>query len=245
MRRVREEGEGADCEAADDLHRAEQHGEGERQAKRAPARIAVDVAVAAVRVAGAPVLAVRVAVGVARSHPRSVVAGGRGHGATHEPLCDHPARDRSPPPSPLSIAGRSQRSPTAPLPAWSWERPADVEHGDYATSVAMRLARQLKRPPRQIAEEIAQRIQGDEIPAAIEIAGPGFLNLRMAPSWYRSGLARILAAGPAYGRGQATAQRRTWSSSRRTRRAASRSARRGTARTATAWRGSSRSRATT
>ena len=57
------------------------------------------------------------------------------------------------------------------------ERPSDPAHGDYATNVALRTAPVRKRPPRELAEELAARAQElDEVERA-EAAGPGFLNL--------------------------------------------------------------------
>jgi arginyl-tRNA synthetase len=87
------------------------------------------------------------------------------------------------------------------------ERPAEADHGDYATTVALRLAKQAKRPPREIAAAIAERIASDEL-ESVDIAGPGFLNLRMSPAWYRAALARILADGDRYGAGAPTAPQR-------------------------------------
>jgi arginyl-tRNA synthetase len=60
------------------------------------------------------------------------------------------------------------------------ERPRDPSHGDWASSVALRLARELKRKPREIAEVIAAHIEQDDLIASVEIAGPGFINLRLA-----------------------------------------------------------------
>ena len=81
------------------------------------------------------------------------------------------------------------------------ERPKDPEHGDFATNVALALASTLKRPPRAIAEEIAERLDlaaaGVE---AVEIAGPGFLNFRLATDQVTSALGEILAAGGDFGR---------------------------------------------
>jgi arginyl-tRNA synthetase len=60
-----------------------------------------------------------------------------------------------------------------------FERPRDPTHGDWATNVAMTLAGRLRRPPRAIAEELASRIELGSGIAAVEVAGPGFLNLRL------------------------------------------------------------------
>ena len=81
------------------------------------------------------------------------------------------------------------------------ERPKNPEHGDYATSVALKLAKGAGRPPREIAEVLAPRIAAIPGIAGVEIAGPGFLNVRLAAGAL-GGLARvIIEAGPGYGRG--------------------------------------------
>jgi len=81
----------------------------------------------------------------------------------------------------------------------SLERPPKAEHGDYATNAALRAASSQRRPPRQVAEEIAARAR--ELPEVerCEVAGPGFVNLWLRPPWYGEALAEILDAGPAYG----------------------------------------------
>ncbi len=81
------------------------------------------------------------------------------------------------------------------------ERPSSAEHGDYATSVALQLAPERKRPPREIAEELAEQAAGLESVARAEVAGPGFVNLWLAPTWYGKALAEILEAGGTYGGG--------------------------------------------
>jgi len=88
----------------------------------------------------------------------------------------------------------------AVLPAdVAWEVPRDPTHGDYATNVAMLLAKSHRRPPRQVAEAILAHLPGvDEIERA-EVAGPGFLNIFLAPAYCRAGLAGILDAGERFG----------------------------------------------
>ena len=85
-----------------------------------------------------------------------------------------------------------------------FETPANPEHGDLATNAAMQLARHLRRAPRQIAEEIAQRLREKPVDpdrvAAIEVAGPGFLNIRFSDAYLTGELADLLEAGPDYGR---------------------------------------------
>jgi arginyl-tRNA synthetase len=71
------------------------------------------------------------------------------------------------------------------------ERPKDPSHGDFATNIAMRSAKALGRPPRELAEELAQKIaQLDEI-ASAEIAGPGFINLRLSDAFFLDALAEM------------------------------------------------------
>ena len=86
------------------------------------------------------------------------------------------------------------------VPELALERPANAEHGDYATSVAMRLAPILSRKPREIADELATTIGAIPGVAGVEVAGPGFINIRLGDQWYRDALSDILAAGPDFGR---------------------------------------------
>jgi arginyl-tRNA synthetase len=80
------------------------------------------------------------------------------------------------------------------------ERPADPTHGDYASAVAMSLAKPLRSAPREIAGRIVEQLDSPWVEGA-EIAGPGFINLRLAPSWYGHVVSRILADGSRYGAG--------------------------------------------
>ena len=79
------------------------------------------------------------------------------------------------------------------------ERPASVEHGDFATNAALQLAPQRKQAPREIAEELAQQATELELVERAEVAGPGFVNLWLAPAWYEGALGEILEAGDSYG----------------------------------------------
>ncbi len=89
--------------------------------------------------------------------------------------------------------------PTVPASDVAWEVPRDPTHGDYATNLAMLLAKSHRRPPRQVAEAILAHLPGvDEIERA-EVAGPGFLNVFLSPAYCRAGLARILAESDRFG----------------------------------------------
>ena len=84
-----------------------------------------------------------------------------------------------------------------------FEHPADPAHGDLATNTPMRLARDLRRAPRVIAGEIASALAAlpldtDRI-AAVEVAGPGFLNFRYSTGHLFDGLARILEEAERFG----------------------------------------------
>ncbi len=88
------------------------------------------------------------------------------------------------------------------------ERPNDAAHGDYATNVAMRLAGARRLAPRAIAEELVEQATALPQVERAEIAGPGFVNLWLAPQWYGDALAEILAAADAYGGGSAATKER-------------------------------------
>jgi arginyl-tRNA synthetase len=84
------------------------------------------------------------------------------------------------------------------------ERPNDAAHGDYATNVAMQLAPVQRRSPREVGEELAAAAAGLEEVERAEVAGPGFVNFWLSPSWFGEALGEILAAGASYGAGSAT-----------------------------------------
>jgi len=69
----------------------------------------------------------------------------------------------------------------ASVPESAVERPRDPSHGDWATSVALRCSKEAGRPPREVAETIARHLGEHPDIAAVEVAGPGFINLRLAP----------------------------------------------------------------
>ena len=89
--------------------------------------------------------------------------------------------------------------PAVPRSDVAWEVPRDPSHGDYATNVAMQLGKAHRRAPRQVAEAILAHLpEVAEIERA-EVAGPGFLNVFLAPAYCRAGLSGLLAEGPRFG----------------------------------------------
>ncbi|MBV7393032.1 arginine--tRNA ligase [Mameliella sediminis] len=80
------------------------------------------------------------------------------------------------------------------------EPPRDPLHGDMATNAAMVLAKPAKAKPRDIAEALAAKLRIDDRIDSAEVAGPGFLNLRLAPSVWQALPGKILTEGTAYGR---------------------------------------------
>ncbi|WP_170523384.1 arginine--tRNA ligase [Ruegeria arenilitoris] len=80
------------------------------------------------------------------------------------------------------------------------EPPRDAAHGDMATNAAMVLAKPAKMKPRDIADALAAKLAADERITSAEVAGPGFLNLRLAPSVWQGVLGAVLEQGTDYGR---------------------------------------------
>jgi arginyl-tRNA synthetase len=85
----------------------------------------------------------------------------------------------------------------------AFESPKQAAHGDFAITAAMQLARATKRNPRELATALVEAL--NQQPAvqrwvsALEIAGPGFINLRLSPAAKQAVVAEVLAAGPRFG----------------------------------------------
>ena len=79
------------------------------------------------------------------------------------------------------------------------EPPKDASHGDLATNAAMVLAKAAGKPPRALAERIAPLIAADCHVEKVDIAGPGFINLTLAPAFWPSVLRMVLEQGASYG----------------------------------------------
>jgi arginyl-tRNA synthetase len=88
------------------------------------------------------------------------------------------------------------------------DRPGEADHGDYATNVALQLAGARRKPPREIAAEIAEAAATLEVVDRAEVAGPGFVNLFLGGEWFASALAGILADGEEFGSGGAEPRQR-------------------------------------
>jgi arginyl-tRNA synthetase len=87
------------------------------------------------------------------------------------------------------------------------ERPANPEHGDYASNVALKLAKQARRPPREIAKAIRERVRVAPPIAAVEDLS-GFVNVRLDPAWLAEQVDEIVRAGTDFGRSNALAGKR-------------------------------------
>lgn len=79
------------------------------------------------------------------------------------------------------------------------ERSRDPAHGDFATNVALQLAKPARRNPRQLAQAILGALPSSELIEKAEIAGPGFINFHLSAQAYSQELAHIFALGPSYG----------------------------------------------
>ena len=88
------------------------------------------------------------------------------------------------------------------------ERPRQREHGDYATNVALVLAKPLGKPPRAVAEAIAARLRDASGIAGVDVAGPGFLNVTLAGDALGALAGTIVTAGNAYGRSDVGGKRK-------------------------------------
>ena len=85
------------------------------------------------------------------------------------------------------------------------ERPKNREHGDYATNVALQLAKKAGRPPRELATELGERLERASGIASVDVAGPGFLNVRVEAGAQGVVAAEVVQAGTTYGSNQAAA----------------------------------------
>lgn len=101
----------------------------------------------------------------------------------------------------LDDAGLPDREP-------AFERPRNREHGDWATNVALTLAGEVGRPPREVAQAIADHLHGIEGVSAVEVAGPGFLNFHLTRDALGETIRTVAHQGTAWGRGGEPVARR-------------------------------------
>jgi len=90
--------------------------------------------------------------------------------------------------------------PPFELPPLIVEQPQREEHGDYASNLALQIARQVELSPRQLAEVIAKYLPEAEFISRVEVAGPGFINFTLDDDWLAQQVESVLAQGPSYGR---------------------------------------------
>ncbi len=89
------------------------------------------------------------------------------------------------------------------------ERPREAAHGDFACNLALQLAKRLKRNPRQLAEQLVAAVAADPYVAKLEVAGAGFINIRLTPRAGQEAVARVLAQGAEFGRARAAPAKKT------------------------------------
>src|SRR5215218_8931856 len=80
------------------------------------------------------------------------------------------------------------------------EPPRDASHGDMATNAAMVLAKEARAKPRELADKIAEKLRADDLVAAVEVAGPGFINLTLKPQVWADELRNMLREAASYGK---------------------------------------------
>ena len=89
--------------------------------------------------------------------------------------------------------------PAAQIAGPAVERPQKSEHGDFASSVALRLARAARMQPLEIAQRLADLVEPDVAVASVEVAPPGFINFALRDDWLCAQVDAIVAAGESYG----------------------------------------------
>ena len=98
-------------------------------------------------------------------------------------------------------------APQSPASVIALERPKQAAHGDWACNVAMQLAKQLQRNPRELAQALIAGLPASPWLDSAELAGPGFINLRLKPAAKLDAIRTVLAAGARYGQGDAGRRR--------------------------------------
>ncbi|HRJ41516.1 MAG: arginine--tRNA ligase [Caldilineaceae bacterium] len=105
----------------------------------------------------------------------------------------------------VDAAKSAGQLPDVPIAAPSIERPKQAEHGDFSTNISLITASAVKQAtgekanPRQIAQAIVSHIPVDGLIGAVELAGPGFINIRLAQGWLQGQVRAIIDAGDSFG----------------------------------------------
>ncbi len=99
--------------------------------------------------------------------------------------------------SALETAARSLGATN--VPDLELTRAKNPAHGDYASSAGMKLARELRTSPLQIAERLVETINIADAEATAEAAAPGYVNFRLTPGWLQRLVAEVASGGPGYG----------------------------------------------
>ncbi|WP_165248626.1 arginine--tRNA ligase [Adlercreutzia sp. ZJ141] len=102
----------------------------------------------------------------------------------------------------LVAAVEKQALALDPIPEAALERPRDESNGDWASTVAMRCAKAAKRNPREIAQIIVDNVPENDMISSIEIAGPGFINIRLAPAALQGVVAEARAVQANFGKSE-------------------------------------------
>lgn len=86
-----------------------------------------------------------------------------------------------------------------PVPSYEVEHPADLAHGDYAANCALVLAKEVGQSPREVAERIVAACTKPEWLGGLEVAGPGFINIYLARTFFRDEVRRACTAADTWG----------------------------------------------
>ena len=105
----------------------------------------------------------------------------------------------------LSAAVADGSLPLEEVPAAALERPRDAANGDWASTVALRAAKAAHMKPRDVAEVVVSHLPKNDLIASTEIAGPGFVNIRLTNAALASVIAEARREGMDFGRGEAPA----------------------------------------
>jgi arginyl-tRNA synthetase len=100
------------------------------------------------------------------------------------------------------LAAGDELGLTGDPPEVELSKPRQKEHGDFATNVALVLAKRVGRPPREVAETLVRHLPDAPFVAAAEVAGPGFVNFRLTSVWLEDALREVVRAGESYGRAE-------------------------------------------